>query len=477
MVMMMGVGKSGDPICAVAQRREEIVSGKLNAKDHIMRLLGVIEEDKRKGDKGVNALLHVNPDAVQQAAAVDEKRAAQKKLGRLAGLAIAVKSNIAVEGMESSCASKTLEGWISPYDADVIARIRAEDGIIIGMANMDEFACGASGETSAFGKTDNPAAPGRVPGGSSSGSAAAVAAGMCDLALGSDTGGSIRNPASHCGVVGIKPQYGRVSRHGLIDLAMSFDQIGPLAPDVASAAVLLEVISGHSPNDPTTIAAKVPDLSCSASSSKLVVGIAPQLSKLCTDMRIWDHVMAAGKEACSVTGWKCVDVDLPYLDLAIQTYYPIVYVEFFSGTRKFDGRKYGLKIEDAVGPEVLRRIFGGQEMSKAEHAGRYYRRSLQAKAAITQAIDAAFKKVDVLLLPTTPKLPHNFGESLSVEEMYGYDAFTTPANIAGIAAGVVPVGKIDGVPVGIQVFARDEKKLVEMMVALERHHQAVSGKP
>src|SRR3990167_4255851 len=213
------------------EKISKIKKGGLSAVENISNFLRII---KAKNGK-INALLYVNENALKEAAEVD-KKIRQKKAGKLAGLAIAVKANISVLDFPVSCASRTLENYSGTFDADVIKKIKAEDGIIIGMANMDEFACGASGETSAFGPTDNPAAPGRIPGGTSSGSAAAIAAGMCDLALGSDTGGSIRNPASHCKVVGIKPTYGRVSRYGLIDLAMSLDQIGPMAKEVYGAA-------------------------------------------------------------------------------------------------------------------------------------------------------------------------------------------------------------------------------------------------
>ncbi|HLD96970.1 MAG TPA: amidase family protein, partial [Candidatus Nanoarchaeia archaeon] len=210
----------------------QIKGKKLSATDNIRGFLKAISQ----GNKKINALLHINENAAAEAEAVD-RRIKAGKAGKLAGLAIAVKSNISATGMPITCASKTLENYNGTFDADVVTAIKKEDGIIIGMANMDEFACGSSGESSAFGVTGNPAAPGLIPGGSSSGAAAAVAAGFCDLALGSDTGGSIRNPASHCGIVGVKPSYGRVSRYGLVDLSMSLDQIGPLSCDVYGAAL------------------------------------------------------------------------------------------------------------------------------------------------------------------------------------------------------------------------------------------------
>ena len=213
------------------EKVELVKLGKLKAVDNINEFLNRIEKDNKKG-KGINAVLVINDKALEEAKKIDHKVKKGQKLGRLAGLGIIVKANICVQGFETNCASKTLEGWIAPYDATVISKIKKEDGIIFGMANMDEFACGGSGETSAFGPTKNPVKADLIPGGTSSGSAASVAAGFCDLALGSDTGGSIRNPASHCGVVGVKPSYGFVSRYGLVDMAMSFDQIGPLAKDV-----------------------------------------------------------------------------------------------------------------------------------------------------------------------------------------------------------------------------------------------------
>src|SRR3989344_8879984 len=232
-----------------------IKSGKLKAVDNIKGFLKAIEKDNKKG-KGINAVLVLNDNALDDAKKIDDKIKKGERTGRLAGLGIIVKSNICVQGIECNCGSLTLKDWKAPYDATVISRIRKEDGIIIGMANMDEFACGGSGETSAFGATDNPSASGLITGGSSSGSAAAVAADFCDVALGSDTGGSLRNPASHCGIVGVKPSYGLVSRYGLIDLSMSLDQIGAIAKNVKDAALLIDVIKGKDEKDSKTIDSK-----------------------------------------------------------------------------------------------------------------------------------------------------------------------------------------------------------------------------
>jgi len=447
----------------------KIKSGELSAASNIKQFLQII---KMKNPQ-VNAILHVNDNALKDAEAVD-RRITQKKAGKLAGLAIVVKSNISVIDMPVTCASRTLEDYTGTYDADVVKRIRAEDGIIIGMANMDEFACGVSGESSAFGPTDNPAAPGLIPGGSSSGSAAAVAAGMCDLALGSDTGGSIRNPASHCGIVGIKPSYGRVSRFGLVDLSMSLDQIGALSKDVYGSALLMEVISGKSKYDATSIDTPVPAFRklIAKKIKNIKIGLSADFEKLCTEISIYDNVKHYAKKLASSTKSRIVNVDLKYLYLAVQTYYPIVYVEFYSGTRKFDGRAYGKKIEEYCGPEVLRRILGGREISRAEFKGKYYRKALAVKKLIEKDFAKAFEKADVILAPTTPMLPHKLGGRIVEPQlMYAYDAFTTPANLAGICAGVVNCGKIKGIPVGLQILAPafKEELLLKTMSAVEEN--------
>ena len=383
----------------VVQKLADLHSGKLSASDNIRQFLSLIEQHNKK----TNIFLHVNEHASAEAALVDQKIKAHQA-GKLAGLGIAIKANINVEGMPISCASNTLRNYIGTYDADVVCRIKEEDGIILGITNMDEFAAGGSGESSAFGPCENPAAPGLIPGGSSSGSAAAVAAGMCDIALGSDTGGSIRNPASHCGVVGIKPSYGRVSRYGLIDLSMSFDQIGPLSKDVYGAALMMEVISGKSRNDAITFDNPVPKYTEELRNpvKNLTIGVSPIFRKLCTNPGIYSLIEHGMQQIAEKSDSKIVEVDLKHIDLAIQAYYPIVYVEFFSGTRKLDGRKYGKKIEESCGEEVLRRILGGKEISRAEHHGAYYRKALAAKNLIAQDFGQAFRTADVIAMPTVP---------------------------------------------------------------------------
>lgn len=400
---------------------------------NLKNYLAEIEKNDKKGKK-INAFIQLNSEAKETTK------------GKLAGKVIAVKANINVKGLNASCASLTLKDYVCPYDATVIEKIKKEGGIIIGMTNMDEFACGSSGETSAFGATKNPANLELIPGGTSSGSAAAVAAGFCDMALGSDTGGSIRNPASHCGVIGVKPSYGLVSRYGLIDSAMSFDQIGVLAKTVSDALLLLNVIKGKDEEDATSFESKEIKME---KLGKIRVGI-PRIK--IQDERIWQLVNKKIAEVAGNKGWKIQEIDLKYIDLAIQAYYPIQYVEFFSGTRKFDGRRYGEKIENVCGREVLRRILGGSEISKAEFKGLYYRRALKAKELIKKEFESAFKKVDCIIMPAVPRLPHKIGEKLSVEEMYAYDALTIPANLAELPAISIPAGKISGIPVGLQIY-------------------------
>src|SRR3989344_7932747 len=444
------------------QKLQQLKSGKLSAEQNVKQFLQKI----KKSD--INAFLYVaEKEALAQAKEIDKK----SKKGKLAGLAIAVKPAINVIGMPISCASKTLEHYYGTYDADVITKIKAEDGIIIGITNADEFCCGISGETSAFGPTKNPVAPAVVPGGSSSGSAAAVAAGLCDLSLGTDTGGSIRNPASHCGIVGIKPSYGRVSRYGLIDLSMSLDQIGPFSQDVYGAALLMEVLVGHSDADPTTYVKDVPNFSKINSLKNVKIGLSDEFKKLCTNKEIYALVEKTVQSIAKKLKTEIKKVSLKYTHLAVQTYYPIVYTESFSATRRFDGRRYGKKIEDSAGEEVLRRILGGKEISRAEHAGQYYRKALATKKLIAEDFNNAFKQVDIILAPTTPDLPKKLGQKLSPEEEYAMDAFTIPANLAGIAAGVIPIGTINNIPVGMQVMvpAFKEELLFDFLKIVEKN--------
>ncbi len=434
---------------------------KISCEDNVLECIKKIDELNNK----YNIFLEVKKnEALNRAKELDKKAKSSSKLGKLFGLVIGIKSNISHKGYTMSCASKTLENYKATFNADIIEKILKEDAIIIGVVNNDEFACGSSGETSYYGKTINPFTTSRIPGGSSSGSAAAVSSGMCDIAFASDTGGSIRNPASHCSVCGVKPSYGRVSRYGLIDLSMSLDQIGPIANDAYGCAIAMEVISGNSENDPTTTDNKIDEYTIEIGmKKKFKIGYIKTFDKLITDKRI-KEMMDATSEDLKKKGHEIIEIDIENIDLAIQAYYPIVYTEFFSGTRKFDSIKYGHVIENTTGEEALRRILGGKEISKSEFDGAYYKKALKVKEIISNEFERVFKEVDLILCPVTPMLPHKFGTKLSPEEMYAYDAFTIPANLGGICAGVVSSKTIkdDGedVSAGIQLFADKFKESI-----------------
>jgi aspartyl-tRNA(Asn)/glutamyl-tRNA(Gln) amidotransferase subunit A len=419
---------------------KQIKEGKISAVENLMNFSKKIATPKVKD---LNIFLHLNEDAIDQAKVID-KRIKDGTAGKLAGLCFAIKSNISAKHMKTTCASKVLEDYESGYNATVVNKLLAEDAILIGMTNMDEFACGASGETSAFGPTKNPRNPELIPGGSSSGSAAAVAAELCDFALGSDTGGSIRNPASHCGVVGLKPTYGAVSRYGLLDMTMSFDCIGPLTHSSEDAKLIFNVIKGQDNFDQTTREIK------EKPETKKAIGLV-NVKGFC-DEKIAKLIQDKTEEIAGKNKWEIKMIDLP-LDIAIQTYYIIVYTEFFSTTRKYDGRRFGKKIENAAGPEVIRRIIGGSEITKAEHEGKYYREALKARNFVKKKFEELFKSVDAIILPTIPKTPHKVGEEISLKEYYNYDITTTPASIAGLPAISIPAGKVDEKDIGLQILA------------------------
>ena len=421
---------------------KQIKEGKLSAVENLMNFSAKISTPKVKD---LNIFLSLNNEAIEQAKKIDE-RIKSGEAGKLAGLCFAIKSNISAKGMETNCGSKVLEGYVSPYNATVINKLLAEDAILIGMLNQDEFACGASGETSAFGPTKNPLNPELIPGGSSSGSAACMAAELADFTLGSDTGGSIRNPASHCNVVGLKPTYGAVSRYGLLDMAMSLDVIGPLTVTPEDSRMIFNVIKGQDNFDQTTTNSPLP----TADSRKGVIGLV-DVQDFC-NKEIADLIEKRTMEVAKKNNWTVKKINLP-LDIVIETYYMIVYTEFFSCTRKYDGRRFGKKIEETGGPEVIRRIIGGSEITKAEHDGKYYREALKARNFLKEKLNELFESVDAIILPTVPRTPHKIGESISVEDMYNYDVFTTPASITGLPAISVPAGKIDGKDIGLQIMA------------------------
>ncbi len=454
----------------ILEKLNSIKSQEMTAKENVENYIKVIEEKNEK----INAFIDLNKEqAIAKAEEIDNKIANGEEVGALAGLVFGIKANINVEDFTISAASKTLEDYIGSYDATVVKRIKEADGIIIGINNMDEFAAGSSCETSYYGKVDNPAAPGRIPGGSSGGSAAAVAAEMCDIAIGSDTGGSIRNPSSHCGVYGFKPTYGGVSRQGLLDLSMSLDQIGPMARDVSGIALALDTIVGYDPTECTTLKLDL-DFAKAAEEGKADKPLAGMKVAICSDFKdVTDdninNIIDAGVAKLEALGAEIVEVNFKYIDLCLPTYYLINYVEFFSATRKYDGRKYGSRIEEVCGDEVLRRIKMGSYISQQEFSGKYYKKALQARTLIRNEVNAMLEDVDLIVGPTVPKLPHKLGEELEPMEMYAYDVLTVIANLAGIPAASIPAGDVDGIPVGLQIQAKpeDDLKIIKAFSAFE----------
>lgn len=451
----------------VIEKLNSIKNQEITARDNVEQFIHIIDE---KNDS-INAFLEKNYEkAIEQAENIDEKIANGEKVGSLAGLVFGIKANINVEDIIISAASKTLDNYIGSYNATVVERILAEDGIIIGINNMDEFAAGSSTETSYFGPVQNPAAPGRIPGGSSGGSAAAIASGMCDITIGSDTGGSIRNPASHCGIIGFKPTYGLVSRQGLLDLSMSLDQIGPLSKDVTGIAIALNTIVDYDSTECTSLKEDKIDFTSVLDETSLEgmkIAVCKEFIEV-TDDKINKTVNKAIQKLVDA-GAELVEVSFDNIDLCLPTYYLINYVEFFSATRKYDGRDYGYRIEDVCGEEVLRRIEIGSHISQKEFSGKFYKRALQARSLIRGEINAMLENVDLIVGPTVPKLPHEIGDELTPLEMYAYDILTVIANLAGIPAGSIKAGEVDDIPVGLQIQAKplDDLKIIKAMSVLE----------
>ena len=449
----------------VIEKLNSIQNKEMTAKENVEHFIKVIDE---KNDS-INAFVEKNYEAaLKQAEKIDEKIANGEKVGCLSGLVFGIKANINVEDLIVSAASKTLENYKGSYNANVIEKILEEDGIIIGLTNMDEFAAGSSTETSMYGPTENPAAMGRIPGGSSGGSAAAIAAEMCDITLGSDTGGSIRNPASHCGVIGFKPTYGLVSRQGLLDLSMSLDQIGPFANDPSGIALALNTIVDYDSSECTSLHSDIDFTSVLEEKSLegMKIAVCNDFIEV-TDDKI-NKVVNKAIQKLVDAGAELVEVSFDHLELCLPTYYLINYVEFFSATRKYDGRDYGYRIEEVCGEEVLRRIKMGSLISQKEYSGKYYKKALQARSLIRNEINAMLENVDLIVGPTVPKLPHKIGEELTPMEMYAYDILTVIANLGGIPAGSIKAGEVDDIPVGLQIQAKplDDLKIIKAMSVL-----------
>ena len=436
----------------------------------------------------IKAYLTLTKDvALIQARAIDEKIAKSQKLGLLAGIPIAIKDNICTAGTKTTCGSRLLSNFIPPYDAYVIKRIKEEDGIIIGKTNLDEFGMGSSCENSAFGPTHNPHDLSRVPGGSSGGSAAAIAANMAFLALGSDTGGSIRQPASFCGIVGLKPTYGLVSRYGLVAFASSLDQIGPMAKNVSDSALLLQVIAGYDRQDSTSIDITIPNyLSNIEKDIKgLRIGVPKEYFSEGVESEIKESISQAIK-LYEKMGLKAIEVSLPHSQYGIATYYLVAPSEASSNLARYDGTHFTSQAKDyqglrdmisksrseGFGKEVKRRILLGTFALSSGYYDAYYLRALKIRRLIRQDFDEAFKKVDVIMGPTSPISPFKIGEKIDDPlKMYLCDIFTVTANLAGITGISIPCGKTkNNLPIGLQILGKpfDEVTILRVARAFEK---------
>ena len=443
-------------------------------------------------DADIRAFLSTNAEAaLAQAKAIDEKRKAGQPVGKLAGLPIAIKDNMCVIGTKTTCASRILENFVPPYDAGVIEKLKAADAVIVGKTNLDEFAMGSSTENSAFQVTRNPWNLEHTVGGSSGGSAAAVAAKMVSLSLGSDTGGSIRQPAGFCGVVGMKPTYGRVSRYGLVAYASSLDQIGPFATDVASAALLLEVISGHDGRDSTSVDRPVPEYSQTVDQplTGLRVGIAREHFVEGLDREV-EAAIRKSLDVYRSLGAEIVELSLPHSKYAIATYYLIAASEASSNLARFDGVHYGHRAAnfsnlidmysasrgEGFGAEVKRRIMLGTYALSAGYYDAYYLKALKVRRLIRRDFDAAFEQCDVLASPIASTPAFRLGDLVNDPlAMYLSDIYTISANLAGIPGLSLPCGlSSTGLPIGLQLLAApfEEDKLLRAARMFERATQS-----
>ena len=479
---------------AIAEWRQQLERGEVSAREltdhHLARIEAV--------DSSVHAFLEVTADRARaDADRLDEARAAGEDLPPLAGVPIAIKDNLCTKGIRTTCSSRMLESFVPPYESTVTDRLWRSGAVLIGKTNLDEFAMGGSTETSAFGPTANPWNTEHVPGGSSGGSAAAVAAGECMASLGSDTGGSIRQPASFCGVVGLKPTYGRVSRYGLVAFASSLDQVGPFATSVSDAAELLQAIAGEDPRDSTCLRAPVPNYIDRLGRS--VTGLRIGVVRECFDQEGLDpqvkaSVLAAADLLQSL-GAELVDVSCPRFNDGIATYYVIAPSEASANLARYDGVKYGFRADDAsslaemtarsraegFGSEVQRRILIGTYALSAGYVDAYYRKAQQVRTLIRGDFETAFASVDVLLTPTAPSTAFAAGTHADDPlAMYLADLLTIPANLAGLPAINVPCGfDSEGLPIGVQLIGNvlEEPLLLQVAHQYEQSADVMSRRP
>ena len=473
---------------SASEIRRKVVAREVSAEEvarvHLARLKAV--------EPKVDAYLLVLEDrALEKARAVDRALAEGRPAPGLAGVPVAVKDVLDIEGLPTTCGSRILEGYRPPFTATAVVRLEAAGAVVLGKTNMDEFAMGSSTENSAYKKTKNPWDLTRVPGGSSGGSAAAVAARTAPLALGTDTGGSIRQPAALCGVVGLKPTYGRVSRYGLVAFASSLDQIGPFARTVEDVALAASVLCGHDPLDSTSASLSVPDFTAALAGGGrgARIGVPWGFLKEGVD----EGQMARFREALSVlekAGARLVEVQLPHLPHAIATYYIVATAEASSNLARYDGVRYGLRAKDPAdlgrlygetrdrgfGPEVKRRIILGTFVLSSGYYDAYYLRAQKVRTLIRRDFERALEACDVVATPTSPVPAFRFGEKADDPlQMYLADIFTVPANLAGIPGLAIPCGFAAGLPAGLQLLARpfDEETLLRLGAAYQAgtdHH-------
>jgi aspartyl-tRNA(Asn)/glutamyl-tRNA(Gln) amidotransferase subunit A len=439
-------------------------------------------------DKIKAYLILTEEDALRQAERVDLKISAGEEIGDLAGIPLGLKDILCTKGVRTTCGSRILEGYVPFYDATVVQKLKEKEAVFLGKLNMDEFAMGSSTENSAYQITHNPWDLSRIPGGSSGGSAASVAAHECAAALGTDTGGSIRQPASCCGVVGLKPTYGRVSRYGLVAFASSLDQVGPFAKDVEDCAIMMNAISGYDPRDSTSVYLEVPDYRQSLRSDVkgLRIGIPNEYFIEGMDPDVEKAIVGAIDQFKRL-GAEVQRISLPHTEYAVAVYYIICTAEASSNLARYDGVKYGHRSREfkdlmelytqtraeGFGPEVKRRIILGTYVLSAGYYDAYYRKASQVRTLMKTDFDEAFQKVDVILTPTAPTPAFRIGEKVEDPlQMYLSDVFTIPVNLAGIPAITIPCGfSGGGLPIGLQIMGKhfDEGKLLRVAYTFEQN--------
>jgi aspartyl-tRNA(Asn)/glutamyl-tRNA(Gln) amidotransferase subunit A len=477
----------------ISELSEKLAAGVCTSVDIVEELLAAI--DARDGVVGAYLTID-RADALAQARAADEARAAGRR-GALLGIPLAMKDLLNVKGQPCTCSSKILAGYTAPYDATVVARLREAGAVLLGRVNMDEFAMGSSTENSALKRTTNPWDAERVPGGSSGGSAACVAADMAVASLGSDTGGSIRQPAAFCGCVGVKPTYGRVSRYGLTAFASSLDQIGPLAKSVKDAAILTEAICGHDPMDSSSIEMEVPAFSARLSQDRSLAGMRLGLPKEYFVEGMDPEVEQAVRDAvahCKALGAEIVDVSLPHSKYAIAVYYIIATAEASANLARFDGIRYGMRLDGkdpgelygrtraaGFGSEVKRRIILGTYVLSSGYYDAYYLKAQKVRTLIRNDFEAAFKQCDAILAPVTPTPAYRLGEKTDDPlKMYLDDILTTPVNLAGNCGMSLPCGfSSAGLPIGLQIIADsfEEETMFKVAYAYEQSTEWHLRKP